>query len=229
MQKGKTAYTAAGFANLDLKRYQRGGIPEAVYAGGKSSAQLSRIMTVYIKEKENCLITRLSKEKWLSLKDSYPEFKYSPRGQIAWMLAKEVKYINQKKPVALIAAGSSDENCLCEAWYSLAFMGIKSRHFRDCGIANIERIQRYLGRINDCSQAIVFAGMEGALPTLVSSLTQMPVLGVPVSSGYGISADGRSALNSMLSSCSPTVSVLNIDNGFGAACCAAALQRQIDE
>ena len=123
--------------------------------------------------------------------------------------------------MAVVSAGTADGFVTWEAARTLAYLGIEHRVFEDCGVAGLWRLTERLEEINDCDAVIVVAGLDAALASVLGGLTPKPVFGVPTSVGYGVAESGRAALASMLTSCAPGVAILNIDNGYGAACAAA--------
>ncbi len=133
-----------------------------------------------------------------------------------------------KGTVSIVSAGSSDRRVVEEAKETLVFLGASFRTFEDIGIAGVHRLFNFIDEIGESTVSIVVAGMEGALPSLVSSLTKVPVIGVPTSTGYGTNFFGITPLLSMLNSCSPGVAVVNIDSGFGAACFAYKILLSLD-
>jgi NCAIR mutase (PurE)-related protein len=130
-------------------------------------------------------------------------------------------------PVALLSAGTSDEPVAEEAEATLVARAVRVERFRDCGVAGLHRLLGKLEAIRACDCVIVVAGMDGALPSVVGGLVDLPVIACPTSIGYGVSGGGHAALNSMLASCAPGVTVVNIDNGFGAGYAAGSIARKI--
>ena len=143
------------------------------------------------------------------------------------IIGKNFNKVNTKKKVAIISGGSSDLAVTLEAQLALEIYGVNCQSFIDVGVAGLHRLMSQLEEINKYDVLIVCAGMEGALATVVGGLLAQPIIAVPVSVGYGVSKDGETALNSMLSSCSPGIAVMNIDNGYGAAMAALRIIKSI--
>ena len=219
------SYVETGVAKLDLLRRSRIGIPECVYCQDKSVAQIKNILSRYLKEKQNGLLTKLSLRKATLLKKEFP-LHYGRRGKIGWYLPTGIRL--RKTGILILTAGSSDRSVAIESMITAMFLGHRPKLIEDCGVAGLQRIFSQSTALLKSRVIIVVAGMEGALSSVVSGLTGKPVIGVPTSVGYGLAAGGKTALNAMLSSCSPTVSVMNVDNGFGAACFAHAILTQVD-
>ena len=143
------------------------------------------------------------------------------------IIGKNLNKLTTNKKVAIISGGSSDLGVTLEAKLTLEIYGIKCKSFIDVGVAGLHRLLNQLEEINKYEVLIVCAGMEGALATVIGGLLPQPIIAVPVSVGYGVSSNGKAALNSMLSSCSPGISVMNIDNGYGAAIAAIRILKAI--
>jgi len=210
-------------ANLDFDRFERAGKPEAVFAEGKSVEDLVKIVKRFIEEGKSTLVTRLSREQIEALK-SFEEVKINERGRIA-IVGKPVSAKAGK--VAILTAGTSDIPVAEEAAVTAEFLGLEVLRFYDVGVAGLHRIVEPVKRIREenVDSAIVVAGMEGALPSVIAGLVDVPVIAVPTSVGYGVNLGGITTLFAMLQSCSSGVAVVNIDNGFGAAVFAALISR----
>jgi hypothetical protein len=210
----KKGFCDLGFAKLDTDRKKRKGFAEVIYCPGKSREHLKKIAKEIIKLKEDLLLTKLDKSEFSFLKKSIPVLKYNPLAKIGYFLA------NPKKPskgrVLVISAGTSDIPIAEEAAQTLQAMGNCVDKLYDVGVAGVHRLMSNVDRLEKANVIIVVAGMEGALASLVSGLAKSPVIAVPTSCGYGSSFSGLAALLSMLNGCSPGVTVVNIDNGFGA-------------
>lgn len=220
-------------ANFDESRKARTGFPEAVYAEGKEYEDILAIVKNYFKDKSkddsylnNLILTRLSKDRadrLLSdcdyLIDKGFIFDYNKRAEILIIKTDVQSYDNPIGTVGIITAGTSDINVAEEARVIVEEGGCESYVCYDIGVAGIHRLIPKIAEMieKDIDIIIVCAGMEGALPTVVAGLVDIPVIGVPTSVGYGVGKDGVVALNSMLQSCAPGIAVVNIDNGFGAA------------
>jgi NCAIR mutase (PurE)-related protein len=209
--------------NLDLDRARRCGFPEVVFGQGKTVdevvAAASRIAAAHGK----VLVTRAVPDALAALAAALPAGVAHARGRCFAVGTPEATL----GPVAVVSAGTADEPVAEECAVTLAINGVRVDRIRDSGVAGLHRLVGNLDRIRACRLAIVIAGMEGALPSVVGGLIDLPVIGVPTSVGYGVAEGGRTALFAMLTSCAAGVTVVNIDNGFGAAMAAAALCRQI--
>lgn len=220
-------YHNMGNIKLDFHRKLRRGLPEVIFGSGKSVAQLEKIVKKFREIDEDILITRLDCDKFAALKKSFPELIYHDKARIAAFDRKvEIKY---KGSILVLSAGSSDENVAEEAYISAMYLGNRVDREYDVGVACIARILDLQQKLNDYSVIIVIAGMEGALPSVVAGLTSTPVIAVPTSVGYGASFSGLAALLAMLNSCSGGVSVVNIDNGFGAAYQATLINQKVSQ
>ena len=199
---------------LDLDREQRTGFPEAVFGGGKSVVQVVKAFSGLLGHAGKALATRCSAEALVALKKQIPGVKTHPGAGLAWYDPKPPK---ASRLVAVAAAGTSDLTVAEEAALTLEFAGIGVERVFDVGVAGIHRLLGKLPLFHRADAAIVVAGMEGALPGVLGGLTSIPLIAVPTSVGYGAGFQGLSALLTMLNSCAPGLSVVNIDNGFGAA------------
>ena len=206
--------------NLDIRfdfdRRKRIGLVEAIWGEDKNIDQLIRLSKEVLSKKEVVLITRINKEKANPLLDIFKEANYYQDAKCLIIGDNSNKLITNKR-VAIIAGGSSDLPVTLEAKLALEIYGVSCKSFLDIGVAGLHRLLNEMEEIKKCDVLIVCAGMEGALPTVIGGLLPQPIIAVPVSVGYGVSKNGKAALNSMLSSCSPGIAVMNIDNGFGAA------------
>lgn len=203
-----------GFAKLDTDRKKRKGFAEVIYCPGKNKEHLQKIAKKIVKLKEDLLLTKLDKAAFSFLKKSIPVLKYNPLAKIGYFLANPKKSL--KGHVLVISAGTSDIPIAEEAAQTLQVMGNRVERLYDVGVAGVHRLMSNVDKLEKANVIIVVAGMEGALASLVSGLTKSPVIAVPTSCGYGSSFSGLAALLSMLNGCSPGVTVVNIDNGFGA-------------
>mgnify|MGYP001248137132 FL=1 len=201
---------------FDFQRRDRIGLIEAIWGADKSVDQLKRISEEVLNKKEIVFITRIKKEKALYLLDIYKDAKFYQEANCL-IIGKNPNMLNTKKRVAIISGGSSDLGVSLEAKLTLEIYGITCETFIDVGVAGLHRLLRNIEEINKYDVLIVCAGMEGALATVIGGLLPQPIIATPVSVGYGVSQNGIAALNSMLSSCSPGITVMNIDNGYGAA------------
>lgn len=213
-----------GFAKLDTDRKKRKGFAEVIYCPGKNKEHLEKIAKKIIKLKEDLLLTKLDKATFSFLKKTIPALKYNPLAKIGFFLA------NPKKPckgrVLVVSAGTSDIPIAEEAVQTLQVMGNRVDKLYDVGVAGVHRLMSNIDKLKKAQVIIVVAGMEGALASLVSGLTKAPIVAVPTSCGYGSSFSGLAALLSMLNGCSPGVTVVNIDNGFGAGYFASLINKR---
>ena len=201
---------------FDFERRNRIGLFEAIWGKNKNINQLTRIIKEVREKKEVVFITRINKEKASYLLKIYKEAKYVEEAN-CFILGENINKMTFKKKVAIISGGSSDLSVTLEAKLALEMYGVCCKTFIDVGVAGLHRLMSQIENINKYDILIVCAGMEGALATVIGGLMGQPIIAVPVSVGYGVSEDGKTALNSMLASCSPGISVMNIDNGYGAA------------
>jgi hypothetical protein len=214
---------------FDFQRPERTGLPEAVFCHGKDIKILNSILDTLGKKKTPVLLTRLNQEKYQSLESGIRKsLAYDPASETAYFNKGPVLKMNQEKihrspetyPVAIITGGTSDSKVALEAQRTLAFMDIESCIIMDVGVAGLWRLQESLSEIQRARVAIVCAGMEASLPTVLAGLIKAPIIAVPISQGYGVAEGGKAALMSILASCAPGLLAVNIDNGFGAACAA---------
>lgn len=217
-------YENLGFAKVDHHRKKRQGFPEVVFGEGKTAEQITAIVSSIKAHGDDILVTRISSEKAIEVRNVHPELIYS---EIAEILYSEVE--NEKRYqtgyIAILCAGTSDLKVAEEAALTAEAFGCEVRRFYDVGVAGIHRLLDNIEEIQEATVSITVAGMEGALPSVVGGLVSHPVIAVPTSVGYGASFNGLSALLTMLNSCAAGISVVNIDNGFGAAYNAALIHR----
>ncbi len=218
-------YKDIGEIKLDFHRKFRRGLPEVIYGSGKSTEQLRKIINKFEELGENVLITRINQGKADELTGEFKALKYYPKGNIL-TFDREIRPSLDGK-ILILTAGASDEKVAEEAFISAKYFGNIVEKEYDVGVACINRILDLREKLNDYSVLIVVAGMEGALPSVVAGLTATPVIAVPTSVGYGANFGGIAALLSMLNSCAGGMSVVNIDNGFGAAFQATLINRKI--
>ena len=204
-----------GFAKLDLQRQQRCGFPEVVYCAGKTVDQSVRILDILMEKYDNVIGTRADKAVYDALAGRHPAAQYDELARMVYQ-HKDKTVVNGDRLISVITAGTSDIPIAEEAALTAEIMGNRVERIYDVGVAGIHRL---LARVDDIRRAnvnIVVAGMEGALASVVGGLVDKPVIAVPTSIGYGANFHGLSALLAMLNSCAAGVSVVNIDNGFGA-------------
>jgi NCAIR mutase (PurE)-related protein len=207
-------YEDISFAKVDHQRNLRQGVPEVVYASGKTEAQVVSISRSMYKKNKRFLITKATKKIYNSLKIKGAVF-HTASGLI-WFGEEKKKRGN----ILVLTAGTSDIPVAEEAAVTAAFLGSKVKTIYDVGVAGLHRLLDNHNNIREARVIIVVAGMEGALPSVVGGLTDKPIIAVPTSIGYGTSLGGLTALLAMLNSCVPGIAVMNIDNGFGAGCIA---------
>lgn len=204
---------------FDHARTARIGLPEAVFCQGKPFAALLELLQSFGKGAAPVLFTRLEPH----IFEQVPEhirsrYDYHPLSRTAF---GETLPPKPRGSVAVVSAGTADGFVTWEAARTLVYLGINHTVFEDCGVAGLWRLADRLEQINTFDAVIVVAGLDAALASVMGGLTPRPIFGVPTSVGYGAAQNGFAALNSMLSSCAPGVGVMNIDNGYGAACAAA--------
>lgn len=202
---------------FDHERRNRTSVPEAVFCEGKpSDTVLSLLAQFAAEDADPVLFTRLDQTLFSGLSaEAATKYQYCPVSRCAFNRPVEHKVAGS---VALVSAGTSDARVLYEAAATLKFMNTEFEMFEDCGVAGLWRLQKALDGINRHNVIIAAAGMEAALISVLAGLSSRPIIGVPVSNGYGVCEGGKTALNCILASCAPGVSAVNIDNGFGAAC-----------
>ncbi|WP_028583535.1 nickel pincer cofactor biosynthesis protein LarB [Desulfogranum mediterraneum] len=210
---------------LDHHRSLRTGIPEVIFGQNKSSQQLVEIIKRMLEQPTVVLATRVSAEKAAQVRQHCPQLRYHPEAGMLTANDRHIPGDQGRGTVVITTAGSSDLPVAEEARLTLHYLGHQVACIHDAGVAGIHRILSRVNTLQEATVVIVIAGMEGALPSVVAGITAAPVIGVPTSVGYGTGAGGYSALLGMLNSCSPGLAVVNIDNGFGAACMAAAINR----
>jgi pyridinium-3,5-biscarboxylic acid mononucleotide synthase len=210
-----------GFAKLDHHRALRTGMPEVIFAQGKSTTQVAQIFERMAKASGNVLATRASRECYDAVKSAEPRAVYHDTARAITL--EQTQAPAGKGNVCVVCAGTSDLPVAEEAAVTARLMGNAVELIADVGVAGIHRLLAQKSSLQGARVLIVCAGMEGALPTVVAGLVNAPVLAVPTSVGYGASFGGVAALLGMLNTCSPNVSVVNIDNGFGAACMASLI------
>ncbi len=214
-------------AVIDLGREIRVGFPEAIYAESKTPSQVVEIFKLMEKRSGKALATRCSDDTIAALKSEIAGVNISEISRIAW-IRNDIE-ICAGLSVAVVAAGTSDLPVSEEAAVTLEFSGFQVERVFDVGVAGIHRLFDRMDRISNADAVIVVAGMEGALPSVVGGLVARPVIAVPTSVGYGASFGGVSALLGMLNSCSAGITVVNIDNGFGAAVAAIRILKGIQK
>lgn len=206
----------------DFDRFERTGIPEVIFCEGKEPTQPAIIFMQFIESVGYAFATRANDEHKDAILASCPEAVWN---KSARTLRYGIVGREHDGYVAIATGGTSDIPVAEEAAETLSFLGIQAKKFYDIGVADLSRVLKVEKQLNKALAVIAIAGMEGALPTVINGLVRCQVVGVPTSVGYGVAKGGEVALKSMLSSCSPGLSVVNIDNGFGAACAVAKALR----
>ncbi len=216
-------YTDLGFARIDNHREMRTGYPEIIYCAGKSVDQVKEIFRVMSGRETNVIGTRANNEMFEAVKGILPDAVYYSVARIISLQKK--RPVTPESRIAVITAGTSDMPVAEEAAITAELLGNNVLRIYDAGVAGIHRLVDKLAEIRTCRVIIVIAGMEGALASVVGGLVDKPVIAVPTSVGYGANFGGISALLAMLTSCSTGVTVVNIDNGFGAGFSASMINK----
>jgi NCAIR mutase (PurE)-related protein len=217
-------YEDLGFAKIDHHRAIRQGFPEVILGQGKEPEDIAAIVRALRRHKSNILVTRLDPAKMAKIKNLISGLKYHPVARAATWLPKPIK-TRRKGIVLVVCAGTSDIPVAEEAVLTATMMGNPVERLFDVGVAGIHRLLEKRLILDQAAVVIVVAGMEGALPSVVAGMIDKPVIAVPTSIGYGASFNGLSALLGMLNSCAAGVTVVNIDNGFGAGFAASLINR----
>jgi hypothetical protein len=212
-----------GFARLDTHRHLRTGMPEVIFGQGKTPAQLAAIFARLAKHGGNVLATRATENQFALVKKTFPKAEYRELARAIVLKRDRKKY--GKGRIAVVSAGTSDIPVAEEAVATAEVMGNNVEHLYDVGVAGIHRLLASRQSLAKARVVIVCAGMEGALPSVVGGLVGVPVIAVPTSIGYGAAFKGVAALLGMMNSCASNVSVVNIDNGFGAGYVASLINR----
>jgi pyridinium-3,5-biscarboxylic acid mononucleotide synthase len=213
------------FARLDHGRLERQGFPEVVFAAGKTPAHVAAIMADFEARAGHALCTRATEVHFAAVNERLPGAAYDPVSRLIRIGTLTPPAGMARHRVAVSCAGTSDLPVAEECAQTLEWAGIPVDRFHDIGVANLDRLLAVEAELRVASVCIVVAGMEGALPSVVGGRVACPVIAVPTSVGYGASFHGISALLGMLTSCVPGVTVVNIDNGFGAAAAANRMVR----
>ena len=213
------------FAHVDHHRSLRKGFPEVIFGQGKTADQVIGIMDRITRQETILLVTRIEPQKAEAVISRFPDAVYHPDARmIVWMLQKPE--VIGRGTILIISAGTSDIPVAKEAFLTAQAMGNQVETIFDVGVSGLHRLLSHQEAIQKASVLIVVAGMEGALPSVVAGMIDRPVIAVPTSIGYGASLGGLAALFAMLNSCSSNVTVVNIDNGFGAGYVAAMINRK---
>ena len=207
-------YKEMGFAKIDNHRQVRTGYPEVIFCEGKTPEQIAEIVAYMNTRDNNILGTRATIEAFEAVQKLCPEAEYNELART--ITVHKIKKIKTENHIALVAAGTSDLSVAEEAGITAEIFGNKVERYYDVGVAGIHRFYDHVAEIRKARAIIVVAGMEGALPSIVGGMVDKPVIAVPTSVGYGAAFNGVAALLGMLTSCASGISVVNIDNGFGA-------------
>jgi NCAIR mutase (PurE)-related protein len=216
-----------GYAKLDHHRTLRRGYPEAVFCEGKSNEQIKDIISRMMERNINIVATRANKKVYDAVKDLSTKVEYNEKARTIVIKQQSISRVLGK--ILIITAGTADIPVAEEAAVTADIMGNEIERLYDVGVSGIHRLLAHKSKLDEANVIIVVAGMEGALPSVVAGLTSKPVIAVPTSVGYGASFGGLAALLAMLNSCASGVSVVNIDNGYGAAYMASQINRLIEE
>lgn len=217
-------YETLSCARIDHHRSLRKGMPEVVYAAGKTREQLMEITASFLRKKVDFVVTRLNEDDVRALQEIEPKIVYNVLGKIAF-LKKRKKNNGNKRLVAVVTAGTCDIPVAEEAAVILDVLGCTVERIYDCGVAGIHRLIDHVPALNKAQAVVCVAGMEGALPSVLGGLIETPIVAVPTSVGYGTNFGGLTALFTMLNSCAQGVAVMNVDNGFGAGVFASMIAK----
>ena len=213
-----------GFAKVDHHRSLRTGFPEVIFGEGKTAEQIIEIARSLANNAHNVLVTRLDAQKAEQLRVAFPAATYSAHARVATLIYTPPRIVG-RGTVLVLAAGTADLPVAEEAALTAELMGNQVERVSDVGVSGIHRLFAHREQLQAASVLIVVAGMEGALPSVVAGLVDKPVIAVPTSIGYGASFGGLAALLAMLNTCAAGVTVVNIDNGFGAGAAASLINR----
>lgn len=220
------SFVDIGFARVDTDRKRRCGAAEVIFCQGKTAQEIVGITKTLYAAEGRVLGTRISPEQFKLVRKAFPKACYHERARCFTLEKKRLPRMTET--VGLLCAGTSDLPVAEEAGVTLDFLGCRIDKIYDVGVAGIHRLIANRERLEACSVLVVVAGMEGALPSAVAGLVSKPIIAVPTSVGYGACFGGLSALLGMLNSCGSGVTVVNIDNGFGAGYAAASINRLAD-
>jgi len=215
-------------ACLDHHRFLRTGIPEVIYGETKTPEQIITIAASLLKQSSLLLATRVNADKAAVIQSTLPGLRFHTQARMLTANTIKADTKNSRGAILLICAGTSDIPVAEEARVTAEALGHYVHPLYDIGVAGLHRLLEHQHLLHSAAVIIVIAGMEGALPSVISGLTAIPVIAVPTSVGYGTGFGGIAALLGMLNSCAPGLGVVNIDNGFGAACLAVAINRKIE-
>ena len=216
-------FTDLGFARVDSDRALRCGFPEVIFGAGKTPAEVLAIGRTILAKERVLLVSRANEEQHRALAAEFPAARWHERARCITVELEPLPKMDGV--IGVLCAGTSDLPVADEAAVTLEIFGNRVERITDVGVAGVHRLLAERDRLEACAVLIVVAGMEGALPSAVAGLVSKPVIAVPTSVGYGASFGGLAALLGMLNSCGSGVTVVNIDNGFGAAYAAAQINR----
>jgi len=212
-----------GFARVDLERVHRRGLPEVIYCPGKTADQITKIISALAAAGQNVLATRATPDQFAAVQRTHPQAVFH---ELARLITLNVTGpVQRTGRIAVVCAGTSDIPVAEEAALTAEHMGAVVERVFDVGVAGLHRLLHHIKTLKNARAIVVVAGMEGALPSVVGGLVDRPIIAVPTSIGYGTGLHGIAALLAMLNSCVPGVSVVNIDNGFGAGVAAGLINR----
>ena len=217
----ETGFHDLGFAKIDFEREARCGVPEAIFCAGKTIEQIRPIARSLLDRVGNLLATRATEEQYRAIALEAPDAVWHETARA--VTVKRAPRPTTPQQIAVVCAGTSDLPVAEEARVTAEFLDNRVKLICDVGVAGLHRLGSHLEELRNANVIIVVAGMEGALPSVVAGLVARPVIAVPTSVGYGASFHGIAPLLTMINSCAPGVAVVNIDNGFGAACMASLI------
>ena len=212
-----------GFAKVDLGRVRRCGIPEIIYAAGKTPEQVAQLAVAMHADRAPVMATRVGPDHVTAVRQALPEAVYHESARV--ITVPGAATTDPVGAIAVVSAGTSDLPVAEEAAVTAEFLGARVERFTDVGVAGVHRLVHRLDAIRQARVVIAVAGMEGALPSVLGGLLDCPLIAVPTSVGYGMHLHGLTALLAMLNSCSPGITVVNVDNGFGAGVAAVRINR----
>jgi NCAIR mutase (PurE)-related protein len=213
-----------GYASVDIHRALRRGFPEVIYGPGKTAQQVVGIVGSLGRAGQTVLVTRVGPEIFEAVREAEPRAEYHETARA--VVVRTGRRRAGKRGVVVVTAGTADLPVGEEAALTAELMGQKVTRVQDVGVAGIHRLVAHRQTLAEARVIVAIAGMEGALPSVIAGLTDCPIIGVPTSTGYGAGAGGKAALLAMLNSCAGGLTVVNIDNGFGAGFAAAMINRQ---
>jgi NCAIR mutase (PurE)-related protein len=220
----KLPFEDLGFAKVDHHRALRTGFPEVIFGPGKTAKQIVEIARRVKGNGQNVLITRIDADKARAIRKALPKVMYSESARALTLIRTKPRIVGRGM-ILVVAAGTSDLHVAEEAALTAELLGNEVRRLHDVGVSGLHRLIAHSDLLRQAAVLVVVAGMEGALPSVVAGLVEKPVIAVPTSIGYGASFGGMAALLAMLNSCAAGVTVVNIDNGFGAAVAASLINR----